>query len=178
MGVWGFMCFRVCRVTWFGCSKPIAWPRSRRRVCVCECMWKWTALFARLFLFPPKGGRGRPWWMRSSCHICKHTHLHKMHKHAHLLSNSIWLWASDGKLESVKVSKVWTVTSNTAGYCHCLNFYTVITAGRLTLVINLLHQVHFIISLSLTDRWDGPSSKWQSNWYKVIPFKDYSVNGS
>lgn len=132
----------------------------------------------KIIFVPPKGGRGRPWWMRSSCHICKHTHLHKMHKHAHLLSNSIWLWASDGKLESVKVSKVWTVTSNTAGYCHCLNFYTVITAGRLTLVINLLHQVHFIISLSLTDRWDGPSSKWQSNWYKVIPFKDYSVNGS
>lgn len=178
MAVGACMCFCVCRGTWFSCSKPIAWPWSQRRdVCMSACECERPSL--QDYFHSPYSRRGRPWWMRSFCRICKHTHtLPPMHEHTRLPNDSIWWWALDRKLESVKVRKLWTVTSTTAGYCHCLNSYTVITAGRLALIINLLHQIHFIISLSLTDRWDGPSSKWQSNWYKVIPFKDYSMNGS
>lgn len=60
-------------------------------------------------------------------------------------------------------------------WCRLLH---VITADRLALIINLLHHIHFIISPSLTDRWDEPSSKWQGNWDKVNPFKVYPLSRS
>lgn len=147
--------------------------------CVHECVWMWMSLFARFFLFPKLGVGGLGEWDHPAIFARTHT-LPQTHKYGHtrLLNDSIWWWVLEGKLESLKVRKLWMVTSTTAGYCHCLDSYTVITAGQLALIINLLHQIHFIISLSLTDRWDGPSSKWQSNWYKVIPFKVYSMNGS
>lgn len=105
IGVWACMCVRacvwlcvrVCRVTWFSCSKPIAWPWSQRRGCVHECMWMWTSLFARLFLFPPPPQTrrgGRPWWMRSSCHICTHTYTH-FHKRASTSTHASSMIQSD-----------------------------------------------------------------------------------
>lgn len=45
---------------------PCLAPNLQREGCVHERMWMWLALFARLFLFPPKTRRGSAWWMRSS----------------------------------------------------------------------------------------------------------------
>lgn len=50
--------------------------------------------------------------------------------------------------------------------------------GWLALIINLLYQIHFIISPSLTHRWDEPSSKWQGNSNKVAAFKIYPASRS
>lgn len=134
---------------------------SERVVCMNACECERPSL--QDYFCSSQSRRGRPWWMRSSCHICTCTHTPTKHMHTRLLNDSIWWWVLEGKLESVKVTKVWMVTSTTAGYCQCLYSSTAITAGQLALIINLLHQIHIIISLSLTDRWDGPSSKWHSN---------------
>lgn len=147
---------------------PCLAPNPQREGCVHERMWMWLALFARLFLFPPKLGGGEPgeWDHLPYLYACTQTAiLPQTHKHEHtpVFIDSIWWWVLEGKLESVKVKKVWTVTPTTAGYSQCVYSTTVITTCWLTCIINLLHQIHFIISLSLMDRWDEPSSKWQGN---------------
>lgn len=70
-----YVCVHVCGVRWLSCSKPIAWPWSQRRVvCMDACERESPSL--QDYFCSPQTKRGRPWWMRSSCPICTHTHTH------------------------------------------------------------------------------------------------------
>ena len=122
--------------------------------------------------------RGRPWRMKSSCHTCGRVHMHmRFHKGA----------SHGARVPPPRVNLVMGIGGVT-GICEghqslkssiCRLYYLyAVAAGAGALIINLFHQIHFIISPSSKHTLDKASSSWQSNQDKKTYFKIYLASRS